>query len=104
MKIFKLELRLYDNNTRRCQVFLERIREDHIIGGWLPPSEGRDYYSKTWSEYGISDDNLEVYLACTGYGGTAQCVVLINEAKPSKNNTVFAQSDDTRIAFKSFSI
>ena len=104
MKIFKLELRVYDINTRRWQVFLERIREDHIVQHWIPPSEGKDYFSKTWSEYGISDDFLDVYVACTGFGGVAQCVVLINDAKPSKKNTVNARFDDTRIAYKSFPI
>lgn len=104
MKIFKLELRVYDSNTRRWQVFLERIREDHIVQNWLPPSEGRDYFSKSWSQYGIDDESLDVYVACTGYGGSAQCVVLINDAKPSKKNTIYSNFDDSRIANKSFPI
>jgi hypothetical protein len=62
MKSFKLELRVYDSNTRRWQVFLERIREDHIVQNWIPPSNGNDYFSKTWTEYQLNDESLEVYL------------------------------------------
>jgi hypothetical protein len=104
MKSFKLELRVFDSNTRRWQVFLERIREDHIVQNWIPPAEGKDYFSKTWSEYTIADESLEVYLACTGYGGTAQCIVLINDDNPAKRNTIFSRFDDARIASKSFPI
>lgn len=104
MKSFKLELRVYDSNTRRWQVFLERIREDHMVQNWIPPGEGREYFSKIWSEYQVEDESLEVYVACTGYGGTAQCIVLINDAKPGKKNSIFSSFDDTRIASKSFPI
>lgn len=104
MKFFKLELRVYHNNTRSWQVFLERISDEHKIGNWSGPSEGRDYFSKTWIKYGIDDDCLEVFLACTGYGGSAKCEVLINDARPSKKNTVFANFDDKHAAVKKFII
>ena len=104
MKSFKLELRVYDSNTRRWQVFLERIREDHIVQNWIPPDSGRNYFSKSWSQYQISDEALEVYVACTGYGGQVQCVILINDAKPSKKNSIFSRFDDVKISSKSFVI
>jgi hypothetical protein len=52
VKKAKLELRVYDSNTRRWQVFLERIREDHMVQDWIPPGEGRNYFSKTWTRDG----------------------------------------------------
>ena len=104
MKSFKLEIRVYDNNTRRWQVFLERISDDHMLRNWVSPNDGKDYFSKTWTGMQMPGDILDVYVACSGYGGSVRCVVLINDAKPGVNNTIIANFDDGAAAKKTFHI
>jgi hypothetical protein len=104
MKTFRLEIRVYDNNTRRWELFLEKLSPNHSAHPWLPPSEGRPYYLKIWDQYTIQDESLEVYLACTGYGGSARAIVLVGNAAPSEHNTLYSNFNDTRPAFITLNI
>ncbi len=104
MNSFKLELRVYDTNTRRWEVHLEQLGDRHIVENWISPNGTEEYFSKKWDEYQIDDESLEVFVACTGYGGTVRCIVLINDEKPTIKNTIFSNFDDEEAANKSFPI
>lgn len=104
MKSFKLELRVYEHSARRFMVCLEQLREEYIVHHWIPPSSEQDYYSRVFPKYTISDNSLEIYLACTGYGSSVSCQILINDVKPNKSNTLVADYTQSKPAFKSITI
>lgn len=101
---FNLEVRVKESGgVIGFKVYLEKKgNKNYEVLPFDYNSEG-NYWFKKINEYKIVDDTLTVYARCGGiWGAYIACIVLINGAQPSEQNTFYNQVTDEGYSEKDF--